>query len=98
MNKWCKSDLCHQESGGRGKLSVDLIVFQNYIHLFVKGVYSVFSLKIHLEKTRVGKYIQESICFQLKISFLNITSVAHLLLFNMESDLGEKCDDGFVSL
>lgn len=53
------------------------------------------SLKIYLMKAKVGKYIQESICFQLKISFLKITSVAHLFLFNMESDLGEKCDDGF---
>lgn len=52
------------------------------------------SLKIYLMKAKVGKYIQESICFQLKISFLNITSVAHLFLFNMESDW-ERCDDGF---
>lgn len=53
------------------------------------------SLKIYLMKAEVGNYIQESICFQLKISFLNITSVAQLFLFNMESDLGEKCDDVF---
>lgn len=52
------------------------------------------SLKIYLMKAKAGKYIQESICFQLKISFLNITSVAHLFLLNMESDW-EWCDDGF---
>lgn len=68
-----------------------------HVHLFVKGVYSRGFFKVYLLKAKVRKSIQESICFRLKISLLNIKFVAHLLLFNVESNLGEKCDD-FVSL
>lgn len=50
----------------------------------------------NLLKAKVEKSIQECVCFQLRISLLNIKSVSHLLLFNLESNL-EKCDD-FVSL
>ena len=75
--------------------SLQNYIFWNKTCSVVKGVYSGDSLKVYLLKTKVGKSIQECICFQLKIGLLNIKSVAHLLLFKLESNL-EKCDD-FVS-
>lgn len=86
-----------QIRGSRNKFSADLIYIFWNVHLFVKGVFSGDSFKVYLLKAKVGKSIQEGICFRLKISLMNIKFVAHLLLFNLESNLEEKCDD-FVSL
>lgn len=76
--------------------SSDLIIFSEITHVQLLKEYIQGLLKVYLLKTKVGKSIQECICFQLKIGLLNIKFVAHLLFRLNWNLILEKCDD-FVS-